>query len=48
MSYGAGDYEIRAVTKEGEGYSYPGGLFPQEVFERLYEKVDDTQSQPPP
>jgi hypothetical protein len=21
----AGDYEIRAVTKEGEGYSYPGG-----------------------
>jgi len=22
-----GDYEIRTVTKEGEGYSYPGGVF---------------------
>ncbi len=44
----AGDYEIRAVSREGEGYSYPGGVFPQEAFERLYEKVDDTQPQPPP
>ena len=23
----AGDYEIRAVTKKGEGYSYSGGVF---------------------
>jgi hypothetical protein len=43
-----GDYEIRAVTREGEGYSYPGGVFPKDVFERLYEKVDDTQPQLPP
>jgi hypothetical protein len=41
-----GDYEIRAVTREGEGYSYP--VFPKEAFERLYEKVYDTQPQPPP
>jgi hypothetical protein len=34
----AGDYEIRAVTKKGEGYSYPGGVFSQESFERYYEK----------
>ncbi len=40
-----GDYEIRAVTREGEGYSYPGGVFSKEAFERLYEKVDDTQPQ---
>jgi hypothetical protein len=43
-----GDYEIRAVSREGEGYSYPGGVFPKEAFERLYEKVDDAQPQPPP
>jgi hypothetical protein len=42
-----GDYEIRAVSREGEGYSYPGGVFPKEAFERLYEKVDDAQPQPP-
>jgi hypothetical protein len=36
----AGDYEIRTVTKEGEGYSYPGGVFPKEAFERYYEKAD--------
>ena len=35
----AGDYEIRAVTKEGEGYSYPGGVFAKEAFERYYEKT---------
>ena len=40
-----GDYEIRAVTREGEGYSYPGGVFSKEAFERLCEKVDDTQPQ---
>lgn len=36
----AGDYEIRAVTAEGEGYSYPGGVFSEEAFERYYEKAD--------
>ena len=30
----AGDYEIRGVTKEGEGYSYPAGVFAKEAFER--------------
>ena len=35
-----GDYEIRAVTKKGEGYSYPGGVFPKEAFERYYEKAN--------
>ena len=44
----AGDYEIRAVTREGEGYSYHGGAFSAEAFERLYEKVDDDQPQPSP
>ena len=34
----AGDCEIRTVTKEGEGYSYPGGVFSKEAFERYYEK----------
>jgi hypothetical protein len=34
------DYEIRAVTKEGEGYSYPGGAFAKEAFERYYEKTN--------
>jgi hypothetical protein len=34
------DYEIRAVTKEGEGYSYPGGVFAKEAFERYYEKTN--------
>ena len=36
----AGDYEIRTVTKEGEGYSYPGDVFSKEAFERFYEKAD--------
>jgi hypothetical protein len=36
----AGDYEIRTVTKEGEEYSCPGGVFPKEGFERYYEKAD--------
>ena len=36
----AGDYEIRAVSREGEAYSYPGGVFPAESFERHYEKVE--------
>jgi hypothetical protein len=34
------DYEIRAVTKKGEGYSYPGGVFAKVAFERDYEKAD--------
>jgi hypothetical protein len=36
----AGDYEIRAVSKEGEGYSYPGGVFSKDSFERYYEKAN--------
>jgi hypothetical protein len=36
----AGDYEIRAVTAEGEGYSYPGGVFSEVAFERYYEKAN--------
>ena len=36
----AGDYEIRTVTKEREGYSYPAGVFEKEAFERDYEKAD--------
>ena len=35
----AGEYEIRAVTAVGEGYSYPGGVFSEEAFERYYEKA---------
>ena len=35
-----GDYEIRAVTGEGEAYSVPGGVFPREGFEEHYEKVE--------
>lgn len=34
-----GDYEIRTVTKKGEGYSYPAGVFAKEAFERDYEKA---------
>ena len=37
---GAGDYEIRTVKKKAEGYSYPGGVFSKEAFERHYEKAD--------
>jgi len=36
----AGDYEIRAVSRKGEGYSYPGGVFSKEAFARYYEKAD--------
>jgi hypothetical protein len=36
----AGDYEIRAVIAEGEGYSYPGGVFSEGAFERYYEKAN--------
>ena len=35
-----GDYEIRAVTGEGEAYSVPGGVFPRRGFEKHYEKVE--------
>jgi hypothetical protein len=35
-----GDYEIRVVTKKGEGYSYPGGVFSKVSFERYYEKAN--------
>ena len=35
----AGDYEIRAVTREGEAYSVTGGIFPKEGFEEHYEKA---------
>ena len=35
-----GDYEIRTLTREGESYSYPAGVFPREAFERLYERAD--------
>jgi len=35
----AGDCEIRTVTREGEGYSVTGGIFPREGFEEHYEKV---------
>lgn len=35
-----GDYEIRTIAREGEAFSYPGGVFPREAFERLYERVD--------
>jgi hypothetical protein len=44
----SGDYEIRAVTRGGEGYSYPGGVFSKEAFEGIYEKDDDIQQQPAP
>ena len=36
----AGDYEIRAITREGEAYSVPGGVFPGRGFEERYEKVN--------
>jgi hypothetical protein len=34
----AGSYEIRVATNEG--YSYPGGVFSTESFERYYEKAN--------
>jgi hypothetical protein len=37
----AGDYEIRSVTREGEGaHSVTGGIFPKEGFEEHYEKTN--------
>ena len=33
-----GGYEIRAVLREGEAYSYPGGIFPEIAFHRFYER----------
>ena len=33
-----GDYEIRAVTGEGEAYSVTGGIFPKKGFEEHYDK----------
>jgi hypothetical protein len=40
-----GDYEIRTLTREGEAYSYPGGVFPMAAFERLYERVDPADTE---
>ena len=37
---GGGGFEIRGVLRKGEAYSYPGGVFPGEAFERFYERVD--------
>ena len=41
-----GDYEIRTLTREGQEYSYPGGVFPRAAFERLYERVDPADTEP--
>jgi hypothetical protein len=41
-----GDYEIRTLTRQGEAVSYPGGIFPREAFERLYERVDPSDTKP--
>ena len=41
-----GDYEIRTLTREGEAFSYPGGVFPKEAFERLYERVNPGETKP--
>jgi len=41
-----GDYEIRTLTREGEAYSYPGGVFPRAAFERFYERVDPPDAGP--
>jgi hypothetical protein len=35
----AGDYEIRAVAREGEAHSATGGISPKEGFEEHYEKT---------
>ena len=42
----SGGYEIRSVLREGEAYSYPGGVFPAATFERFYEKVDPDSFEP--
>jgi hypothetical protein len=44
----AGDYEIRAVTRKGEGCSYPGGIFSKASFERYYEKANFIPPRPRP
>ena len=31
----AGDYEVRTVTKEGEGYSYTAGVFSKEGLREI-------------
>jgi hypothetical protein len=36
----AGDYEIRSILKEGEGYSVTGGIFPKKGFEEHYERAN--------
>ena len=41
-----GDYEIRTLSREGEAYSYLGGIFPGAAFERLYERVDPADTKP--
>jgi hypothetical protein len=41
-----GDYEIRTLTRQGEAFSYPGGVFPKAAFERLYERVDLGDTKP--
>jgi hypothetical protein len=35
----AGNYEIRAVAREGEAHSVTGGVFPKQGFEEHYEKT---------
>jgi hypothetical protein len=41
----AGDYEIRTVTKKGQGYSVTGGILPTEGFEEHYERVSSWSAQ---
>ena len=42
----SGGYEIRSVLREGEAYSYPGGVFPAATFERFYERADPGSLEP--
>jgi len=37
---GEEDYEIRSVPSTLGEHSISGGVFPEEAFEKLYEKVD--------
>ena len=41
-----GGYEIRSILREGEAYSYPGGVFPAATFKRFYERVDPDSFEP--
>ena len=34
------------ASREGEAYSYPGGVFPAATFERFYERVDPDSFEP--